>query len=213
MKLLPSAARYLQIFLIGLCVVFIISTWLEINHDNTLQANAARTKASSDGSAMVRDNGPKGLPPITHFKSIIERPLFTSDRRRANIESRGIGEIKSVPPVTPGSRVHKDLLLLGIVLDKDEAIALVQSGSDHKIHRLETGDSIADWTVKEIKKREIVLSRGQEIRSLGLQVGKSPATSTFQYRRGRTTTATNAGAATGRQSAKGKVTGQPTHVD
>lgn len=186
MKLHPSAASYLQIFLLCLSAVFVVSTWLEFSRDYSLQNRSRAVQAGPDMPAVTQESGSTELPPITEFTSIIERPLFMSDRRPARVNDGDTGESEPIQ-VTPGPGNNVDLLLSAIVLDKEEAIALVATGSDHKIHRLVSGDSIAGWTVAEIKEREIVLTRGNETRNLELKVKKSPATSRIPQRRRRTT--------------------------
>jgi len=209
MKLLPATHRYIQLGLLCLSTVFVFSIWLEFNHDYAPQPDATGLQSGPDNTSMNQDYKARDLPPLSDFASIIERPLFTPDRRPAG--NNMIGTIEVEPSQqTPGSLMSGDLLLSAVVVDTDKAIALIQSAADHKIHRLETGESIDGWTVREIRDREVVLARGNETRNLELQVKKSPATGSTLQRRRRSATATNTRPVPVRQAAQGIATGTTT---
>lgn len=179
MKLLPATARYLQLCLLCLSTVFIISIWLELNHDRSLQSITVASHESSGDADIKQDTNSPDLPPLSDFISIIERPLFTSNRRPVSEDYRSTAAAGQISPESGPSR---DFVLSGIVLTDDRTIALVQT-SDHKLHRLEVGDNIGNWLVKEIRNKEIVLTSSHETRNLRLQVSKSPAPDSFLQRR------------------------------
>lgn len=185
MKLVPNAARVLQLFLLCLSMAFVIITWLELSHDNSLQSVSPVPQAGAGDTKMTQHNKASDLPPLSDFASIIERPLFMSNRRP---ETKDDGLSATAGPVSPASGPTRsgNLALSGIVLTGDKAIALV-TGTDHKIHRLEVGESIDDWSVKAIRNKEIVLTRGNETRNLELKVEKSPAPGSNPQRRRITT--------------------------
>jgi hypothetical protein len=49
------------------------------------------------------------------------------------------------------------VLLLGVVMDGDDAHALVRTGPSGKILRLRIGDEIGGWKVGQIESRKLVL--------------------------------------------------------
>lgn len=181
MKLLPASARYLQLILLSLSTAFVISTWLEIKHDNSLQSVTPALQSGADDMSTARHNKVAVLPPISNFASITERPLFMSNRRP---ESRDDGLTVAAEPASPvsGQVSSGDLVLTGIVLTDDKKIALVQ-GTDRKTHRLEVGESIDSWSIKAIRNKDIVLTRGNETRDLELQVKNSPPPGSIPQRR------------------------------
>ena len=208
MRLLPAATRYLQLCLLCLSMVFIIGTWLELNRDYTLQPASPGSQPDANTRTLTQEDKSTDLPPVTDFASIVERPLFMGDRRPASDDNGETVEAGPVLPV-PGTGLSTDLVLSAIVLDGDKAIALIQSGTDRKVHRLETGDTIDGWAVKEIHDRKIALVRGSETRDLELQVKKSPAAGKTPQRRQRIQPLANNRSLSGRQADRVENNGQP----
>ena len=185
MKLTSTAARYLQLTMLCLSIAFIISTWLQLKHDSSLSFSTSALQTDTGDAGIAKTIKPFDLPPISDFTSIIERPLFEADRRPESIDGGGQNEIVT-PQSAPGNGDAGNMILSAIVLADDKAIALVQTKTDHKIHRLETGETIGGWTIKKIKNKEIILSKGNETRNLELLVMKSPAAGSIPQRQRRT---------------------------
>jgi type II secretory pathway component PulC len=61
--------------------------------------------------------------------------------------------IAAAPPSQPPK-----LILFGIVMDSDEARAVVGVGTGEKTRRVRIGDDIGGWKVTQIEERQLVLS-------------------------------------------------------
>jgi hypothetical protein len=93
---------------------------------------------------------PLAAQPLEHFSVTRDRPLFSPTRRPP-----------APPPVTasapPPPPPPPDVMLLGVVMDGDDAHALVRTGPAGKILRLRIGDEIGGWKVGQIESRKVVL--------------------------------------------------------
>jgi len=81
-----------------------------------------------------------------------ERPLFSPSRRPPPPPPEPIASHPPPPPPPP------NLTLFGVVMDDEDAHAVVQTGSANKIRRLRIGDDIDGWKVSQIEQRRLVLS-------------------------------------------------------
>jgi hypothetical protein len=116
-------------------------------------ADAASETASAPAIASTKSNPmpqPAGfaLPPLGSFAEVTDRPIFAHSRRPP-------------PPQAPQDTVKeiKTLVLEGIVLSKDERIALVTHGRPPVLARLTEGREIEGWRVVEIRADRIVIAR------------------------------------------------------
>ncbi len=81
-----------------------------------------------------------------------ERPLFSPSRRPPPPSPAPIASPPPPPPPPP------NLTLFGVVMDDEDARAVVQTGPANKIRRVRIGDDIDGWTVSQIEQRRLVLS-------------------------------------------------------
>jgi len=63
--------------------------------------------------------------------------------------------------------------LFGIVMDGDEAHAVVRAGPAAKIMRVRVGDDIGGWQVAQIEGRQLVLSLGDRLATFMMFNGNS----------------------------------------
>jgi hypothetical protein len=89
--------------------------------------------------------------PLDRFSATRDRPLF-SPTRRPPAPPPAAAAPPPPPPVPP-----PDLALLGVVMDGDNAGAIVRAGPAAKIARVHIGDQIGGWTVGQIEARKLVL--------------------------------------------------------
>jgi general secretion pathway protein N len=103
------------------------------------------------------------LPPITSFAETIERPLFAPTRR-----PQPGGNATEAP-------VEGTYRLLGIVGEGSRRTALVASGNRRV--NLAVGDTLGEWSVREIGQDRVVLSSATGATTLKLSRGApEPAT-------------------------------------
>lgn len=109
-----------------------------------------------------------------NFIASLDRPLFSSTRK---------------PPAPPKAEAESAPAVVADTLADVRILGLYASGgtgggaivrSEGKVQRIRHGDSLAGWTVKEIRKNVLVMARGGEVRALeikrGPDVAPEPAT-------------------------------------
>jgi general secretion pathway protein N len=107
--------------------------------------------------APVAKIGPAAAPvsplaaqPLDRFSVTRDRPLFSPTRRPP-----AAPVVAAAPPPPPPP--PPEVMLLGVVMDGDDAHALVRTGPAAKILRLRIGDEIGGWKVGQIESRKLVL--------------------------------------------------------
>jgi hypothetical protein len=124
----------------GICVLVL---WLAIF---VTDANAQ----SKDPSAGTPGN-PLQAQPLAKLSATRDRPLFSPDRRPPAPPPAPVAAAPPPPAPPP------DVTLLGVVVDRERARAIVRSGSA-KIERVQIGDDIGGWKVSQIEGRRLLLA-------------------------------------------------------
>jgi len=119
-----------------------------------------------------RDGGaappsPLAAQPLDRLSATRERPLFSPTRRLPPTP------VVSAPQPPPPPPPPPDVALFGIVMESDEAHAVVRTGADGKIMRVRVGDDIGGWKVAQIEGRRLVLSRDDRIATFMMFAGNS----------------------------------------
>jgi general secretion pathway protein N len=96
---------------------------------------------------------PLAAHPLDRLSATRERPLFSPGRRPPAPPPAPIVAASPPPPPPPPPK----LVLFGIVMDADEARAVV-GGMGGKPRRVRIGDDIEGWKVTQIEERQLVLS-------------------------------------------------------
>lgn len=110
-------------------------------------------------------------PPISKYVEIIERPLFTSDRRPPPPDEQPVAETQQATPQT-----KPDVHLLGIVITEGKRQALLQEGRDDKVVYAEPGVTVQGWTVESIEPEQVVLVLGDRREEIDLRTFDVPPT-------------------------------------
>ncbi len=112
---------------------------------------------------------PLAAQPLDRLSATRERPLFSPTRRPPPPPPPVVAapEPPPLPPPPP------DVALFGIVMDGDEAHAVVRAGPAEKIMRVRIGDDIGGWKVAQIEGRRLVLSLDDRIATFMMFVGNS----------------------------------------
>ena len=105
---------------------------------------------SKDPSAGTPVN-PLQARPLAALSATRDRPLFSPDRRPPAPPPAPVAAAPPPPAPPP------DVTLLGVVVDRDRARAIVRSGSA-KIERVQIGDNIGGWKVSQIEGRRLLLA-------------------------------------------------------
>jgi hypothetical protein len=116
----------------------------------TRTPTTAQTQAQAH-PPTTRPASPLAAYPLDRLSATRERPLFTASRRPP---APPPAPIIAAPPPPPPPK----LILFGIIMDADEAHAVVSFGTADKTRRVRIGDDIGGWKVTQIEERQLVLS-------------------------------------------------------
>ena len=88
-------------------------------------------------------------------RAIVDRSLFSPSRRPPPAAPPPVVQVPaaSVQPSAP-----PNVILLGVVMDGQNARAVVQVGADKRLLRAQMGDDIDGWKVAQIDGRKVVLA-------------------------------------------------------
>ena len=123
-------------------------------HAQTQPQTRTQTKVQTQVQAHAPTSSPASplaAYPLDRLSATRERPLFSPSRRPPAPPHAPI--IAAAPPPPPPK-----LILFGIVMDADDARAVVGVGTAEKTRRVRIGDDIGGWKVTQIEERQLVLS-------------------------------------------------------
>ncbi len=120
----------------------------------------AGTEDAADPSPGETAEAAFGLPPLSSFREISRRPLFSETRRPA------------AAPVQAQPAPALDFVLTGIVTTDGGAIAFLRLKGQPGVVRATAGQEIRGWRVDRILPDRIVLRHGDRLQEL--KVGKPP---------------------------------------
>jgi hypothetical protein len=112
---------------------------------------------------------PLAAQPLDRLSATRERPLFSPTRRPPPPPPPVVVAPEPPPPPPP----PPDVALFGIVMDGDEAHAVVRAGPAAKIMNVRVGDDIGGWKVAQIEGRQLVLSLDDRIATFMMFTGNS----------------------------------------
>jgi hypothetical protein len=101
------------------------------------------------------------LPPLTEYRDIVERPLFSDTRRPAPDEPEVIAEPE------PETEEQK-FTLIGVMVTPELQMALVEVEDQDKVARLKIGEKTNGWTLEGVESNKVVLRKGDSVRELPL---------------------------------------------
>lgn len=120
-------------------------------------AAAQEAAAKPSGAALPEDTlEPFNLGSLTDFSTIIERPLFSRDRRLPAATAFS----SAAPVVTSRTIVERGRFqLAGVVILGDTKYALLKQSQDADYARVEEGASLHNWHVDAIQPGRVILSQ------------------------------------------------------
>jgi general secretion pathway protein N len=110
---------------------------------------AAQPQPGGQTHAAETPSSPLAAQALERLSATRERPLFSPSRRPP-------APPPAVPPAPPAPPAPPDVALLAVVMDGEEARAVIRTGP--KIMRVQIGDDIDGWKVGQIEARQLVLS-------------------------------------------------------
>ena len=130
--------------------------------------------AAGGGSAAAQEAEPVfSLPPLEDLSAIVDRPLFSQDRRSPADQMQTDAPAAASEPSDSGER---EIVLAGTATDQSErAVAILHDVSQGVQFRVWVGDEIEGWTVKAIRPRAVVLGTATEEVTVTLDEPAVPA--------------------------------------
>ena len=130
--------------------------------------------AAGGGSAAAQEAEPGfSLPPLEDLSAIVDRPLFSQDRRSPADQMQTDAPAAASEPSDSGER---EIVLAGTATDQSErAVAILHDVSQGVQFRVWVGDEIEGWTVKAIRPRAVVLGTATEEVTVTLDEPAVPA--------------------------------------
>jgi general secretion pathway protein N len=114
-------------------------------------ASAADEPPSGQGEVAA---SPLAGQKLEHLSATRERPLFSPTRRPPPAPPT----IVQGPPTPPPPPPPPDVALLGVVMDGEQARAVIRASPADKMTRVTIGDDVGGWKVAQIEGRKLVLS-------------------------------------------------------
>jgi len=130
--------------------------------------------AAGAGSAAAQEaDSAFSLPPLVDLGAIVERPLFSQDRRPPADQIQADAPAAASEPSDEGER---QIVLAGTATDQSErAVAILHDVSQGVQFRVWVGDEIEGWTVKAIRPRAVVLGTASQEVTVTLDEPAVPA--------------------------------------
>ena len=114
-------------------------------------------------------------PPVERsaYREIVERPLF--NRTRQPLSGQGTERSPNTPVAQQPASAPR-LKLMGVVLANGQQLALLQPTQGRgKIRRFAPGSIIDGWRLKEIRPRQVVMTRAGREHELRLEAKSPPS--------------------------------------
>jgi hypothetical protein len=99
--------------------------------------------------AVAPAASPLAAQPLDRFSATRDRPLFSPTRHPP--------AVAVVAPPPPPRPPPPNVALLGVVMDGEQAQAVVRAGPTAKVLRVSVGDDIGGWKVGQIEAKKLVL--------------------------------------------------------
>lgn len=114
------------------------------------------------------------LPPLTDLSAIVDRPLFSAERRPPPDEADQTDQ--PVAATEPSDSAGRPIVLAGTATDQsDRAVAILHDLSQSIQFRVWVGDEIEGWTVRAIRPRALVLGTATQEVTVTLDEPAIPA--------------------------------------
>jgi hypothetical protein len=131
--------------------------------DTTVGANPGLAKPPATAEPAPSGN-PLWAIPLTSLTATRDRPLFSPSRRPPPPVMAAKPAAPPPPPPKPAEPEKPQLSLVGtVVAQTGEGIGLFVNADDRTPLRLKTGENHKGWVLREVRPRQVVLEKGQQI--------------------------------------------------
>ena len=146
-------------FVCALLLAILVSELLFPPSPSVITPEASRTPQSP--LPLKKDDF--SLSPLSQFQAIVERPLFLQSRRPIP------GATTETSPTASKETRLNQYSLTAVVIVPDKRLALLRSTTDKKIHKIEEGQDLQGWKLKEVKDESALFQQVNESQELRLQ--------------------------------------------
>lgn len=156
----------LLVLVLGLCAVVAAQLHYLARPAAPIAARAAATPA------MITSPAPAAvsMPPLAALTQTVERPVFSPTRRP---EVAAQVEVEEAPsPASPAAQPPPALQLSAVVIEAGRQLALFRHASGASgaaTLRATTGESVAGWTLVEVRSDGVTLERGGQQHEIPLR--------------------------------------------
>lgn len=132
--------------------------------DDITAEPSGTAQPAADAETQTANSNPLASLDGGSLRDMVERPLFAPSRRRPPV----VEKVNTTAPV----KTPEAFELLGIAKSNQRTIALIRRVTDGASFRLQTGDSVDNWTLAKIERASIVLN-GHDGSTAVVQLGPS----------------------------------------
>jgi type II secretory pathway component PulC len=154
---MKRSVPFSQIILVALAVVLVVVLY-RTNMAGQPPLPVAKAQTIRESALPAAAN--YAPPPLSAFAEISTRPLFSPTRKPP--------PPKPVEAEKPPEETPPNLVLVGVVIAKDQRFAVVKAG-DGTTRNLSADDSVDGWQVTEVESDHIALTIGDRTERYDLQ--------------------------------------------
>ena len=135
--------------LLGICLALAAFVYVQVRTEVPGPVPLGVT-VGTPALAALPDQPSYAMAPVEDFSTILERPLFSPNRRPP---AQGV-----VAAVTAAPELQ--VTLIGVIISSEEQIAIVRLKDASRFARLSVGDSFHGWILASIEPSRITFRRG-----------------------------------------------------
>jgi type II secretory pathway component PulC len=158
------SGRFSMVVLAAISVVLSSIIYAELDVDFTVTSPEAPSASPTNAAVTMSraEDTPYGMPSSDHYRTIIERPLFSPTRRAPP------------PSAARAASEASAFLLRGVIVSNSERFALLQrQGTPPKLFHVGVGQEVEGWTVESIDLDRILIRTGTTEQELKLYTDKN----------------------------------------
>ena len=165
--------KLIKIILFSVSCVLGYTLWAELNSSATLPVIINSDIKPLIDDALVTQEIQYDTPDISDYDEIINRPLFFEDRKPYVYVAPEKSQKKSNKKKKTAPKQTEQYVLNAVIITPEKHLAIIQSSRGKDTQRIALGESLDGWTIETIESRSVLLKKGNESKSLELEVKTS----------------------------------------
>lgn len=186
-KASPPLLKIIKLFLLSIISLCSYTLWVQLNAPVILTINNENIKQTPVVDNEISSEESKNdIKEISDYSEIIERPLFFENRQpfvyvEPEKPSKQQKKKKQVKP-----KKTEQLSLNAVIITAGKKLAIIQTGKEKTLQRVQLGEAIEGWTLESVEPRVILLSKGNQTKELQLEIKSSPFKNKLKARSAKT---------------------------